>query len=85
MCEYLTDIHIWCIFELSNNKTKIKTMKKQATIADLRRILFDNDFYAVIGADEYTNEDARRILFDMPNQDAKINFIQDGDCLLCWF
>lgn len=61
-------------------------MKKQVTISDLRRILFDNEnLYAVIGADEYTNEDARWELYCMKNQDANINYIQDGDCLLCWF
>ena len=61
-------------------------MKKQVTTAELRRILFDNPhFYAVIGADEYTNEDARWKLYCMPSQDEIINYIQDGDCLLCWF
>lgn len=54
------------------------------TISEIRSILFNGNFYAVIGADEYTNADARRFLFDMPNQDDTMNVIENGDHLLIY-
>ena len=59
-------------------------MKKRLTVREIRRILFDTDMYAVIGADEMTNSDARRFLFDMQDQDAVMNVIENGNHLLIW-
>lgn len=81
---YTLLVYLCSIKSITHQKSK--TMKKQVTVAELRRILFDNEkLYAVIGEHEYTNEDARWELYCMKNQDANVNYIQDGDCLLCWF
>lgn len=55
------------------------------TVRQLRQQLFLNiNLYAVIGCDEFTNEAARRFLYDMPDQDAVLNVLQQGDCLLIY-
>lgn len=59
-------------------------MKKQITIREAREILYYSNKYAVIGADEYTNEDARRFLFDIENQDAYVNMLDMGDYICFW-
>ena len=55
------------------------------TVRQIRQQLFLNaNLYAVIGCDEYTNPAARRFLYDMPDQDAVFNVLQQGDCLLIY-
>ena len=55
------------------------------TVRQLRQQLFSNsNLYAVIGCDEFTNEAARRFLYDMPDQDAVFSVLQQGDCLLIY-
>jgi hypothetical protein len=55
------------------------------TVRQIRQILFSNpDFYAVIGCEEFTNAAARRALYDMPDQDAKLNVLQQGDCVFVY-
>ena len=57
----------------------------KATVSQLRRLLFDNsNLYAVIGEHEYTNSEARKALYDMPNQDTEYNHMVQGDCLHVW-
>jgi hypothetical protein len=59
-------------------------MKKQLTIREIRRILFDTDKYAVIGADEMTNKDARDFLYSRENQSDLMNVIENKTHLLIW-
>ena len=54
------------------------------TIRELRYLLFSSDMYAVIGADEMTNKEARDFLFAIDNQDANANVINNGTHLLVW-
>ena len=55
------------------------------TIKELRTLFFDNDnFYAVLFADELTNEEVRRELFEMKNQNRKLNYQINNDCVLIW-
>lgn len=54
------------------------------TISEIRSLLFDSGKYAVIGADEMTNSEARRFLFDMRDQDATMNVIDNGSHFLIW-
>jgi len=42
------------------------------TIRELRKYLFDNDISCFIDGELKTNNEARRILFDMPNQELKV-------------
>ena len=42
------------------------------TIRELRKYLFDNDIPCFINGELKTNNEARRILYDMPNQDLKV-------------
>ena len=46
------------------------------TIAQIRQLLFSTGFYAVIGQDEFTNEEARTFLFNIKNQDHKMNVVE---------
>lgn len=59
-------------------------MTKQLTIREIRKILFDTDKYAVIGADEMTNKESRDYLYNLDNQDSKMNVIDNGTHLLIW-
>lgn len=54
------------------------------TISEIREMLYYSNKYAVIGADEMTNDYARRFLFDMPDQDATMRVIDNGDHLLVY-
>ena len=63
----------------------MKTAEKiTMTVAEARRLLFDSNKYAVIGSDEFTNDEARRFLFEMRNQDAQVNIMDMGDHLCIW-
>jgi len=44
------------------------------TIRELRKYLFDNDICCLIDGELKTNKESRRILFDMPNQELKVNY-----------
>lgn len=50
----------------------MKAIKAKAK--ELRRYLFDNDVDVVINDVAYTNEDARRYLFDMINQSQVVEY-----------
>lgn len=54
------------------------------TIREIRTLLFDNNFHAVIGSDEMTNSDARKYLYDQDDQDKEVNFQQEKDHVLIW-
>lgn len=54
------------------------------TIAELKMLLYKTDKYAVIGSDEYTNNDARYFLSKIGNQMQMINYIDNGSHLLIW-
>ena len=56
----------------------------QATVKQIRSILFNSNHYAVIGEYEYTNSEARRTLYDMENQEATANYAIDNGCLYVW-
>ena len=57
-------------------------MKTQMTIREIRKILFDTNKYAVIGADEMTNKESRDFLYSKDNQDEVLNVIDNGSHLL---
>ena len=59
-------------------------MKKQMTIKEIRRVLFETEKYAVIGADEMTNKESRDFLYAKDNQDELMNVIDKGSFLLIW-
>jgi hypothetical protein len=60
-------------------------MEKQTqTIADVRLYLFKTGKYAVIGSDEYTNQEARFYLYKIDNQGQLVNVIDNGTHLLIW-
>jgi uncharacterized protein with PhoU and TrkA domain len=55
------------------------------TVKELRTLFFDNDnFYAVLFADELTNKEVRRELYEMENQDEKLNYQINDKCVLIW-
>jgi chemotaxis regulatin CheY-phosphate phosphatase CheZ len=59
-------------------------MKKQMTIREIRRLLFETDKYTVIGEDEMTNKESRDFLYAIDNQDKTYNVIDEGSHLLIW-
>jgi hypothetical protein len=52
------------------------------TVAQVRRLLFDSNKYAVIGENEMTNGEARAYLYEMPNQEEILSVIDMGDHVL---
>ena len=55
------------------------------TVRELRTLFFDNDnFYSVLFADEMTNTETRRKLYEMENQDQKLNHMIEGNCVMIW-
>jgi hypothetical protein len=56
----------------------------KATIREIRKMLFDSDKYAVIGAEELTNKESRDFLYDLEDQDAQKNVIDNGTHFLIW-
>jgi hypothetical protein len=63
---------------------KTSTMKKQMTIREIRKVLFETEKYTVIGADEMTNKESRDFLYAKDNQDELMNVIDNGSHLLIW-
>jgi hypothetical protein len=59
-------------------------MKKQMTVREIRRLLFETDKYTVIGEDEMTNKESRDFLYAIDNQDKNYNVIDEGSHLLIW-
>lgn len=57
---------------------------EKMTVRRIRRILFENNFYAVVGADEMTNKEARDFLFEKQNQGEILNVITKEDHLLIY-
>jgi hypothetical protein len=59
-------------------------MKKQMTVREIRRVLFETDKYTVIGQDEMTNKESRDFLYAKDNQDDIFNVIDKKTHLLIW-
>jgi hypothetical protein len=59
-------------------------MKKQMSIREIRRVLFETEKYTVIGANEMTNKESRDFLYLKENQDEKLNVIDNETHLLIW-
>ena len=59
-------------------------MKKQMSIREIRRVLFETEKYTVIGANEMTNKESRDFLYIKENQDEKLNVIDNETHLLIW-
>ena len=56
-----------------------------ATIRQIRYTLFQSEKYAVIGADEMTNKEARDFLYaKKDDQDAVMNIADNGTHFLIW-
>ena len=45
------------------------------TIREIRKHLFDNDIYTVIGWEKMTNKESRDLLFQQTNQELLVNVI----------
>lgn len=61
-----------------------KEIQIMKTIREIRTLLFDTNFHAVIGSEEMTNSEARKYLYDQDDQDKEINFKQEKDHVLIW-
>jgi hypothetical protein len=72
------------LYYQSNQNTHIMQAVTTLTVAEIREMLYYSNKYAVIGADEMSNDDARRFLFDMPNQDATMRILDNGSHFLIW-
>jgi hypothetical protein len=59
-------------------------MKKQLTVREIRRVLFDTNKYTVIGSIEMTNKESRDFLYELSNQDYLYNVIDNDNHLLIW-
>jgi hypothetical protein len=59
-------------------------MTTQMTIREIRKILFDSNKYAVIGANEMTNKESRDFLYNIDNQDSTMRVIDNNTHLLIW-
>jgi len=47
----------------------------QMTIKEIRKYLFDNDVYTVIGWEQMNNKQSRDLLYQQTNQDLQMNVI----------
>lgn len=59
-------------------------MSKQMTVREIRRVLFETEYYTVIGQHEMTNKDSRDFLYEIEDQDLVFNVIDDDTHLLIW-
>jgi hypothetical protein len=59
-------------------------MKKQMTIRQILRLLYDSKKYAVVGSEEMRNQKCRDFLFYMNNLDKTYNVIEEDTHLLIW-
>jgi hypothetical protein len=48
---------------------------QQMTIREIRKYLFDNDVYTVIGWEQMTNKQSRDLLYQQINQELIVNVI----------
>jgi hypothetical protein len=58
--------------------------KKRMTVREIRKILFDTDFFAAIGTQLMTNKDARDYLYAKTDQEQVLKVIQRDDYLVIW-
>jgi hypothetical protein len=69
----------------SSIRHNIKTNKMATlTIREIRQELFTTDKYTVIGSEEMTNKESRDFLYNLENQDSKMNVIDNNTHLLIW-
>lgn len=54
------------------------------TVREIRKILFDSENHAVIGAEEMTNQEARAFLYNLEDQDKVMGLIIQRDHFLIW-
>ena len=54
------------------------------TVRDIRKILFDTDFFAAIGTQLMTNKDAMDYLYAKTDQEQVLKVIQRDDYLVIW-
>jgi len=59
-------------------------MKKQMTVREILRLLYDSKKYAVVGSEEMRNQQCRDFLSYMNNPDKIYNVIDEGFHLLIW-
>lgn len=59
-------------------------MEKQMTVREIRRVLFETEYYTVIGQHEMTNKESRDFLYAIEDQDLVLNIIDDDSHLLIW-
>ena len=59
-------------------------METTLTIREIRKELFTNDKYTVIGSEEMTNKESRDFLYNKENQDEKMSVIDNDSYLLIW-
>ena len=59
-------------------------MKKQLTVREIRRVLFETNKYTVIGSIEMDNKESRDFLYELTNQDYLYNVIDNDSHLLIW-
>ena len=62
----------------------IEIMTIKLTIKEIRKELFTNDKYTVIGSEEMTNKESRDFFYNKENQDEKMSVIDNGSHLLIW-
>lgn len=64
------------------NHSKMSTSK--LTVREIRTVLFNNDFHAVVGSEEMSNKEARDFFYAKENQEETFNVIENKDHLLVW-
>jgi hypothetical protein len=51
---------------------------EKITVRELRRFLFDENFTCFINGTPYSNDDSRRLLFELENQEKEIEYKETG-------
>jgi len=59
-------------------------METRLTVREIRKILFDTDYYTVIGSVERSNKESRDYFYWLDDQDEIFNVINNGKYLLIW-
>ena len=54
------------------------------TVREIRRVLFETEYYTVIGQHEMTNKESRDFLYAIEDQDLVLNIIDNDSHLLIW-
>jgi hypothetical protein len=60
-------------------------MKKQMTIREVRKVLFDTDMFAIINTEEMTNKQARDFFYGFDNQEKLVNTFINDNCFSVWY